>query len=97
MALEAAPMSIEAAQAVLRRRGESQRVVIRLDDALAGSLEGIAYADEVAASVQRLQMAVSSRSWVAIHNESQRLGNRTLRFRQECRRIAGQIEGPDAA
>lgn len=97
MALDTAPMSIEAAQAVLRRRGESQRVVIRLDDALAGPLEGIAFADEVAATVQRLDMAIANRSWNAVFREMQRLGNRTVRFRDECRRLAGTIEGPDAA
>ena len=97
MAVDTAPLSIEAAQAVLRRRGESQRVVIRLDDALAGPLEGIAFSDEVAAVIQRLQMAVSSRSWIGVHNETQRLGHRTLAFRQECRRLAGSIEGPGAA
>lgn len=97
MALSTPPLTIEAAQAVLRRRGESQRVVIRLDDALAGPLEGIAFADEVAATVQRLDMAIANRSWNAVFREMQRLGNRTVRFRDECRRLAGTIEGPDAA
>lgn len=97
MALGTHPMTIEAAQAVLRRRGESQRVVARLDDVLAGPLEGIAFADEVAASVERLQMAVRNGSLIAAHHETQRLGGRALAFRHEFRRLAASLEGPDAA
>lgn len=97
MALDSAPLTIEASRAVLRRRGESQRVVVRLDDALAGPLEGIAFAGEVLAVVARIGVAVAAGSRAAVESERCRLGELTLRFRDECRRIAAGIEGPDAA
>lgn len=98
MALSTAPMTIEAARAVLRARGESQRVVVRLDDALAGSLEGTALASEVLASVERIGMAAYAGSRHAVINEANRLGERALRARDEFRRIAAGLEGgPDAA
>lgn len=97
MAAMRAPTPIEAARAVLRRRGESQRVVVRLDDALAGSLEGIAFAGEVVASINRIGMAAAAGSVEAVINEANRLGHRTIRFRDECRRIAGTLDGGDAA
>lgn len=98
MALSTAPMTIEAARAVLRARGEAQRVVVRLDDALAGPMEGTAFAAEVLAHVNRIVLAAASDAPRVAIDEAHRLGQRALRARDEFRRIAAGIEGgPDAA
>lgn len=96
MAVGTTPLTIEASQAVLRGRGQSQRIVLRLDDALAGPLEGVAFAAEVVASVNRITLAAASGSRMATVDQANRLGERALRFRDECRRLAAAIEGQDA-
>lgn len=91
------PVTVEGPHSVARRRGQSQRVVIRLDDAMAGPIEGVAFAGEVLAIVARIGVAVAAGSRAGVENERNRLGSLTLRFRDECRRLAAMIEGPDAA
>lgn len=77
------------------RRGIPSRVTLRKADALAAPLEGIALVDEILASVERLQMAVTSRSWTATFGEITRLGRLAIVYRAEFRRLAARIDDPD--
>jgi hypothetical protein len=70
------------------RTAEVQRRVNRA----AAPIEGIALCDEVAGSVERLQVAIASRSWQDVFAESGLLGRRALAYRQEFYRLAGALE-----
>ena len=97
MAAMTAPTPIEARRAVVGRRGVPTRVVLDMTDALAPCAEGVALCDDVVAGVARITSALTAGSRMAALNESNRLGHRALAYRAEFRRLAGEIEGPDAA
>lgn len=97
MAAMRAPETIEALRAAQVRRGQSERVTVRLHDALAGPLEGTALVADILAAVERIGVAVANGSRMAVENEANRLGHRAAMARIEFRRIAALIDGPDAA
>lgn len=99
MAAMRAPESIESLRAAhVARRGQSELVTVRLHDALAGPLEGVALVAEVLAAVTRIAFAAANGSHEAVVNEANRLGFRATTAGDEFRRIAGRVDGPlDAA
>ncbi len=97
MAAMRAPDSLDALRAVRVRRGQSEQVTVRLHDALAGPMEGTALVADILAAVDRLTLAATNGSKAAVVNEANRLGHRATLAGLEFHRIAGRIEGPDAA
>lgn len=82
---------------VVGRRGVPTRVLLDVNDALAPCVEGIAFAQDVAAGVERIVMAAAAGSRQAVVNEAGRLGHRAAAERAEFRRLAADIEGPEGA
>lgn len=97
MAAMRAPETIDALRAVRARRGQSERVTVRLHDALAGPMEGTALVLDVLAAVERITLAAANGSEAAVVNEANRLGHRATVAGFEFHRIAGRIDGPEAA
>lgn len=97
MALHTAPTPIGRPRAIPGRRSDVERIVLAVNDALAPCVEGQAFCDDVAAAVQRLTTAAMAGSRHAVMNETGRLAMRAQRYRVEFRRMAADIEGPDAA
>jgi len=92
---------IRPSRAVPRRlagsRGVPVRVVLEVNDALAPCIEGVAFAQDVIAGVERIVMAAAAGSRQAVVNEAARLGHRAIAERNEFRRLAAEIEGPETA
>ena len=101
MAPSTALTLIRPSRAVPRRlagsRGVPVRIVLEVNDALAPCIEGVAFADTVVAAVNRIVMAAAAGSRQAVVNEAGKLGHRAIAVRSEMRKLAAEIEGPDAA
>ena len=104
MAPQTALALVRPSRAVLRgrgrlagSRGRPTRVVLEVNDALAPCIEGIAFALDVIAGVERIVMAAAAGSRQAVVNEAGRLGHRAIAERAEFRRLAAEIEGPETA
>lgn len=97
MAAMRAPESIDALRADRARRGQAERISVRLHDALAGPMEGTALVADILAAVERMTFAATNDSFHGVVNEAHRLGKRAAEAGIEFHRIAGRIEGPDAA
>lgn len=89
---------------LLGSRGRPERVTVRTTDALAAPLEGVALADDAIACAERCHLiAVALMSDFgpgdgrvrALLNEAGRLSGRASAARDEFRRMAGLIEGPE--
>lgn len=99
MAPQTALALVEAPQAIPRRlrgsRGVPERIVLDVTDALAPCIEGVAFAQDVVASVERIVMAAAAGSRQAVVNEANRLGYRAVAERNEFHKLARDIEDPD--
>lgn len=99
MAPSTALTLIRPPRAVPRRlagsRGRPQRVVLDVTDALAPCIEGVAFAQDVIAGVERIVMAAAAGSRHAVVNEAGRLGHRAIAERDAFRRMAAEIEDPN--
>ena len=101
MAPQTALALVEAPRADSRRlrgsRGVPERIVIDVTAALAPCIEGVAFAQDVVAAVERIVMAAAAGSRMGTVNEAQRLGHQAMAARQEFRRLAGAIEDPEGS
>lgn len=104
MAVNTAPTPISALRGsgrVLRGRGRGSvtRVLLDMDDAMAGPLEGIAATDEAVIQFGRIISAAIANNRGAVISLAEYGQGRAARAREELRRIAAAIEpdGPDAA
>lgn len=78
-------------------RGVPEQVQIRRTDALAPCLEGIAACDAAIAAAQRITIALANGSSYAVQHEANRLRKQADACRAELRRMAGAIDGGQAA
>lgn len=76
-------------------RGVPERVIQDVGDALAPCAEGVAFAMDVIAGVERIVLAAAQGSRQAVVNEAGRLGHRAMAERAEFQRLARAIEDPD--
>lgn len=88
---------IARSRAVSGRRSDVTRVSLAVNDALAPCAEGVAFCDELDAGVTRIVEFAARGSRMGVVNEANRLGHRATEYRAEFRRLAADIEGPDAA
>lgn len=84
-----------APERLVRGRGEAQRVVLKVDDALEPCQSGVALCGEVQAIANRIYSAVASDALMVAGHEAARLVKLAETYSAEFRRMAGEIEGYD--
>lgn len=80
-----------------RRRGQSQRIVQRKEDALAPCLEGQALADELVARVDRILAARREGRELDAAREAKAARDLAASYRTEFARLARNIDDPERA
>jgi hypothetical protein len=80
-----------------RGRGNRDRVLLSVGDALAGPLEGISACDEAAVAFDRIAAAVQQDNLTAAYNLARTGQHRVIRSAAELRRMVADIEVPDGA
>lgn len=78
-----------------RGQGEAQRIVLKVDDALAPCNDGVALASEVMASARRMYTAAQNDALMVAGHEAARLHELAKGYRASFQRQAADICGTD--